>query len=55
MLGPGSRRPYYGEQAAALLIVDYELLACAPARVLPLIYQFIDEPWYEGHDFDQVE
>ncbi|MBK1708477.1 MULTISPECIES: sulfotransferase [Marichromatium] len=51
----GLKEAFYGEQAASLLIVDYELLARAPARVLPLIYQFIGEPWYEGHDFDRVE
>jgi sulfotransferase len=49
------KEAYYGEQSESLLIVDYELLARAPEKVLPLIYQFIDEPWYEGHDFNNVE
>ena len=49
------KEAYYGEQSESLLIVDYELLARAPEKVLPLIYQFIDELWYEGHDFNNVE
>lgn len=49
------KEAFYGEQASALLIVEYDLLARAPEKVLPLVYQFIGEPWYEGHDFNQVE
>ncbi len=49
------KEAYYGEQADSLLIVDYELLARAPEKVLRLVYEFIGEPWYEGHDFDNVE
>lgn len=49
------KEAFYGEHAGSLLIVDYELLAKAPAKVLPLVYQFIDEPWYDGHDFDRIE
>lgn len=49
------KEAFFGEQADALLVVDYDLLAQAPQKVLPLIYQFLDEPWYEGHDFDHVE
>lgn len=44
----------YGEQAASLLVVDYELLAAAPAQVMPLIYQFIGEPAFE-HDYERVQ
>ncbi len=49
------KEAFYSEQAASLLLVDYELLANAPAKVLPLLYKFIGEPWFEGHDFTQVE
>ncbi|WP_022948208.1 sulfotransferase family protein [Methylohalobius crimeensis] len=49
------KEAFYGEQAESLLIVDYDLLARAPGKVLPLIYDFIDEPCYDGHDFDHVE
>lgn len=49
------KEAYYGAQAASLLIVDYDLLAQAPERVLRLVYEFIDEPWFESHDFEHVE
>lgn len=49
------KEAFYGEQAESLLIVEYELLAQAPEKVVPLVYEFIGEPWYEGHDFDNVE
>lgn len=48
------KEAYYSEHAASLLVVEYELLTKAPEKVLPLIYRFVDEPWYEGHDFEQV-
>jgi len=44
---------FYGEHASSLLIVDYDLLAQAPEKVMPLIYQFIDEPVFQ-HDFSNV-
>jgi len=49
------KEAFYSEQAKSLLLVDYDLLANAPAQVLPLIYKFIGEPWFEGHDFSQLE
>ncbi len=48
------REAYYGEQASSLLIVDYDLLAQAPEKVVPLIYEFIGEPYFD-HDFNNVE
>lgn len=51
----GLKEAFYGEQADKLLIVDYDLLSRTPHKVLPLIYQFIEEPYFEGHDFDHVE
>lgn len=48
------REAFYGEQAASMLLLDYDLLAQAPQKVLPLLYQFIGEPLFE-HDFDNVE
>lgn len=44
------KEAFHGEQAQALLVIDYELLAQAPLEVLKLVYQFIGEPWYAGHD-----
>jgi sulfotransferase len=48
------REAFYGDHAGSLLLVDYDLLAKAPAKVLPLIYDFLGEPQFE-HDFDNVE
>ncbi|OYU43123.1 MAG: sulfotransferase family protein [Burkholderiales bacterium PBB4] len=48
------KEAFYGEHAASLLLVDYDLLAQAPHKVLPLIYQFIGEPEF-AHNFDQVD
>lgn len=50
----GLKEAFYGEQAKNLLIVEYELLAKAPQKILPLIYDFLDEPDFE-HDFEKVE
>jgi sulfotransferase len=48
------KEAFYGEQAERLLVVDYEYLCRAPEQVLRLIYGFLDEPWYDGHDFEHV-
>jgi sulfotransferase len=48
------REAFYGEHASSLLVVDYELLSRAPAKVLPLVYDFLGEPYFE-HDFENVE
>jgi len=47
------KEAYYGQQASSLLVVDYDMLAAAPSRVLRLVYEFIGEPWFD-HDFDRV-
>jgi sulfotransferase len=47
------KEAYYGAQADSLLLVEYELLAQAPERVLRLVYEFLGEPWFE-HDFCNV-
>lgn len=48
------KEAFYGEHAASLLVVDYDLLSQAPERTLPLIYQFLGEEPFE-HDFERVE
>lgn len=48
------KEAFYGEHAQSLLIVDYELLAQAPHKVMPLIYQFLEEEPY-AHDFANVQ
>ena len=51
---PAPKEAFYGEHAESLLVVDYDLLAQAPHKVLPLIYQFLGEPEY-AHNFEQVK
>lgn len=48
------REAFYGEHAQSLLVVDYDLLAQVPHKVLPLIYKFIGEPEF-AHDFENVQ
>ena len=48
------KEAFYGEQSGSLLLVEYDLLARMPDRVLPLIYQFIGETPFE-HDFEHLE
>jgi sulfotransferase len=47
------KEAYYGEQASSLLVIEYELLAQAPEKVLRLVYDFIGETWFP-HDFKNV-
>lgn len=47
------KEAYYGAEAGALLLVEYDLLAQTPERVMRLIYEFLGEPWFE-HDFENV-
>ena len=48
------KEAFYGEHADKLLIVDYDLLAQAPQKVIPLVYQFLGEEPF-GHDFSNVQ
>jgi len=48
------KEAFYGEHAASLLLVDYDLLTQAPERTLPLIYEFLGEELFD-HNFEHVE
>jgi sulfotransferase len=48
------KEAYYGEHAKSLLLIEYDLLAQAPEKVMRLVYEFLGEPWYE-HDFNNVQ
>ncbi|MCL1475532.1 sulfotransferase [Argonema antarcticum] len=48
------KEAFYGEYSSRLLLVDYDLLAQIPDKVLPLIYQFLEEEPF-NHDFENVE
>ena len=47
------KEAYYGPDAAALLVIDYDFLARAPGKVLSLIYDFVGEAPF-AHDFDAI-
>ncbi|MBI5258247.1 MAG: sulfotransferase [Burkholderiales bacterium] len=47
------KEAFYGEHAQSLLLVEYDLLAQAPQKVMPLIYRFLGEPEY-AHDFEHL-
>jgi len=49
------KEAFYGEQSANMMVVDYDLLARRPLDVLKLIYEFIGETWWDGHDTDNVQ
>lgn len=49
------KEAYYGPYSRDLLLVEYDLLATAPEKVLRLVYQFIGEPWFDAHDYENVE
>lgn len=48
------KEAFYGEHAQSLLIVDYDLLAQAPQKVVPLVYQFLGEEPF-AHDYGNVQ
>jgi sulfotransferase len=46
---------FYSEQSSSLMVVEYDLLASTPEKTLRLIYEFLDEPYFSGHDFENVD
>lgn len=48
------KEAFYGEHADKLLVVDYDLLAQAPQKVIPLVYRFVGEEPY-AHDYENVQ
>ncbi len=49
----GLKEAFYGEHAQSVLLVDYELLVQAPDKCMRLVYDFINQPWFE-HDFSNI-
>ncbi|MGD9618728.1 MAG: sulfotransferase [Mycolicibacterium sp.] len=45
---------FFGEQAPAMILLEYEALVTNPNRAMRMVYDFIAEPWFD-HDFDNVE
>jgi sulfotransferase len=48
------KEAFYSPEARNILIIDYDLLAQSPDKVLPLIYSFLGEPAY-AHDYDNLD
>ena len=49
-----TKEAFYGPYAKNhLLMLTYESLVRDPAAAMRVVYQFLDEPWYE-HDFDHI-
>ena len=48
------RDAYYSKHADSMLLIDYEILTRDPAKVMPLIYEFLGEEAFE-HDFENVD
>jgi sulfotransferase len=48
------KEAYFGEHAANMLLVDYDIFVREPKDTIALIYKFIGEPEF-NHDFDNVE
>jgi len=48
------KEAFYSEQGGMLLLIDYELLAKAPEKIVPLIYQFLGEEPFD-HNYSNVE
>lgn len=47
------KEAYYSEHAKSLLLVEYDLLVESPEKVMRLVYEFLEEPWFE-HDFNNL-
>ncbi len=47
------KEAFYGEQAARLILVEYQALTRAPADTMRLLYDMLGEPAFD-HDFDNV-
>ena len=44
---------FYSEHASCMLLIEYDLLAQAPQKVIPLIYQFLGEAPFD-HDYERI-
>jgi sulfotransferase len=48
------REAFFGEEAAKLILVEYQALTRAPLETLRHLYTMLGEPFFE-HDFDNVD
>lgn len=48
------KEAFYSPEARNLLVIEYDLLTQAPAKVMALVYQFLGEPFF-AHDFENLD
>jgi sulfotransferase len=48
------RSVFVGKHSSSLLVIDYDMLLRSPDEVLSLAYNFLDIPWFCGHDYSVV-
>ena len=48
------REAFFGDQADRLILLEYEALARAPGDAMRLLYEMLEEPFFQ-HDFEAVE
>ena len=56
VIGPlvNVKHSLFCQERAQICYVEYDTLATQPLQTMKMIYEFIEEPWYE-HDFNNVE
>jgi sulfotransferase len=56
VLGPlvNFKQSVYSNEKDMLCIINYETLTKNPLETMKIVYNFLEEPWFE-HDFDNVE
>jgi sulfotransferase len=45
---------FFGEQGSRLILLEYDALARAPISAMQLLYEMLEEPYYD-HDFENVD
>ena len=48
------REAFFGEDAHRLVLLEYQALTRAPAQAIRLLYDILEQPYFE-HDFDNVD
>ena len=46
---------FYGDNANRLLLIEFDALTRHPGEVMRAVYNFLDLPMYEWHDFEKIE
>jgi len=48
------REGFFSDLSGRLMIVEYDVLAKRPAEVMDAVYEFLEVPRFDGHDFENV-